>query len=154
MREHTSQTRSGAAPARNDEAQIRSLLENWAASVRNKDMAGVLTNHTDDFVMFNVPEPPQWNGIRRYEEALQLYFDNAPTPAPYDLSDVVIHVSDDLAFAHGILRCNGGGEKWSDTPLITVRLTTCFQKRGNEWLFVHEHHSQAAKPKRDVHIKD
>jgi ketosteroid isomerase-like protein len=153
MKEHASQTRPGGAHARSDEAQIRALLENWAAHVRAKDMAGVLAHHAGDIVMFNVPEPTQWNGVDRYQDALQLYFDNTATPAPYDLSEVVIRASDGLAFAHGLLRCGGGGEKWSDTPLITVRLTTCFEKRGDEWVFVHEHHSLAVKPKTESGLK-
>ena len=38
-----------------NEAQIRKLIEEWAASVRNKDIENILIHHLDDIVMFDVP---------------------------------------------------------------------------------------------------
>ena len=38
-----------------NETQIRALIEKWARAVRAKDMDGVLANHADDIVMFDVP---------------------------------------------------------------------------------------------------
>ena len=43
--------------------QIRALVEGWASAVRAKDMDGVLANHSDDIVMFDVPMPLQSKGI-------------------------------------------------------------------------------------------
>jgi hypothetical protein len=41
-----------------DEEQIRTLIERWAEAVHSGDMSGVLADHSDDIVMFDVP-PPQ-----------------------------------------------------------------------------------------------
>ena len=40
-----------------DKTQIRALIDTWARAARAKDMAGVLANHTEDIVMFDVPMP-------------------------------------------------------------------------------------------------
>ncbi|WP_329565780.1 hypothetical protein [Streptomyces sp. NBC_01361] len=42
-----------------DERQIRSLVERWAAAVHAGDMKGVLADYADDIVMFDVP-PLTW----------------------------------------------------------------------------------------------
>jgi ketosteroid isomerase-like protein len=47
---------------RSDEAEIRTLIERWAKAVKSGDMEGVLADHADDIVMFDVP-PPE-NGVR------------------------------------------------------------------------------------------
>jgi ketosteroid isomerase-like protein len=38
-----------------DEAQIRNLIERWAAAERSGDLNGVAADHSDDIVMFDVP---------------------------------------------------------------------------------------------------
>jgi ketosteroid isomerase-like protein len=38
-----------------DEKQIRTLIERWAEAVHSGDMSGVLADHSDDIVMFDVP---------------------------------------------------------------------------------------------------
>jgi ketosteroid isomerase-like protein len=45
-----------------DEDEIRNLIERWAAAVHAGDLDGVLTHHSDDIVMFDVPPP--FEGIR------------------------------------------------------------------------------------------
>jgi len=126
-----------------DEALVRERIEQWAKSVRVKDMKGVVSHHSADIRLFNVPEPPQSRGIDAYRDALQLYFDNAPTPAPYDLDELEITARGVIAFAHGLLHCSGSG--LHDEPAhLLVRLTVCLEKRNGEWTVVHEHHSEAA----------
>jgi hypothetical protein len=44
------------APTSN-KTQIRALAGKWAKAVRAKDMEGVLANHTDNIVMFDVSMP-------------------------------------------------------------------------------------------------
>ena len=38
-----------------DEEQIRDLIERWARAVHAGDLDGVLADHADDIVMFDVP---------------------------------------------------------------------------------------------------
>jgi ketosteroid isomerase-like protein len=52
----------GANQKRGDEAEIRDLIEAWAAAVRRRDLAGILRNHSADILMFDVPLPLQSKG--------------------------------------------------------------------------------------------
>ena len=45
-----------------DETQIRTLIERWAAAVHAGDLHGVLADHSTDIVMFDVPPP--YDGVR------------------------------------------------------------------------------------------
>ena len=45
-----------------DEQQIRNLITGWATAVHGGDMDGVLVDHSDDIVMFDVPPPH--DGVR------------------------------------------------------------------------------------------
>jgi ketosteroid isomerase-like protein len=48
-----------------DATQVRSLIERWAKAVHAGDLDGVLADHADDIVMFDVP-PPE-DGVRGIE---------------------------------------------------------------------------------------
>jgi ketosteroid isomerase-like protein len=56
-----------------NETEIRELIENWAKAVHAGDTNGVLANHADDIVMFDVP-PPEGGvrGIAAYEAPPQI----------------------------------------------------------------------------------
>ena len=47
----------------NAEVEIRSLIERWAKAVRAQDIDGVLADHAEDMLMFDVPPPVQVCGI-------------------------------------------------------------------------------------------
>jgi ketosteroid isomerase-like protein len=50
-----------------DETQIRALIERWARAVHDSDLEGVLADHSDDIVMFDVPPPSDGaRGIAAY----------------------------------------------------------------------------------------
>jgi hypothetical protein len=52
-----------------DEQQIRTLIERWADAVDGGDMSGVLADHADYIVMFDVPAPYEGvRGIDAYRE--------------------------------------------------------------------------------------
>ena len=53
-------------PIRTDDVQaIRQLLDGWAGAVRRGELDGVLADHGDDIVMFDVPPPA--DGVRGRE---------------------------------------------------------------------------------------
>jgi uncharacterized protein (TIGR02246 family) len=126
------------------ETAIRGILEAWAAAVRVDDMKAILQRHDPNIRMFNVPEPTELRGTDAYRRALQLYLDNAPRPVPYRLHDIEVVAGNDVAFAHGLIACNGS-KKYEQPSELTVRLTVCLERRGDEWVIVHEHHSTPIK---------
>ena len=51
-----------------NESAVRILLERWATAVRAKNMSEVLSNHSPDLQMFDVPPPFESRGLAAYEE--------------------------------------------------------------------------------------
>ncbi len=120
---------------RTDTHHIRAVLEGWAAAVRAKDMSGILANHTEDMVMFDVPEPLQSKGMQAYRETWDLFYRYSPGgDGSFDLSQIEISAGDSVAYATAIVTIFG-------SPL---RLTVGLRKHGDNWLIAHEHHSYAA----------
>jgi ketosteroid isomerase-like protein len=109
------------------------VIESWAAAVREADMAGVVANHTDDFVMFDVPEEfAVVRDLDRYRESWELFFGvSAGGPGSFDPKDIVVVAGDEVAFAYGFA---GIGPH-------NVRLTVGLRKVDGRWLIAHEHHS-------------
>lgn len=119
----------------NEEA-IRRLVEDWAAAVRAIDMNAILANHATDMVMFDVPEPLQSLGLEAYRATWELFFQYSKGgPGSFDLSEVKVTASDQVAFVTAILKIH-------DSPL---RLTIGLRKPDGQWLIAHEHHSYAVK---------
>jgi ketosteroid isomerase-like protein len=56
------------------EVAIRTLVEGWAKAVRNRNLSGILANHSPDIVMFDVPPPLQSKGIEAYERTWALFY--------------------------------------------------------------------------------
>jgi ketosteroid isomerase-like protein len=125
--------------AADDAAQIRRQIEAWAQAVRRRDMDGILRDHADDIVMFDVPPPLLCKGIEAYRATWQLFFDASPTPPVFDIQELDITAGSDVGFAVALMRCvvveNGQASN------LDFRLTIGFRKVGGNWLFVHEHHS-------------
>lgn len=119
-----------------DESLIRSVIENWAAAVRAVDMDGVLANHADDMVMFDVPEPLQSLGMAEYRKTWELFYQySRGGPGSFDVTQLKITAGDHAAFATAILTIFGSA----------LRLTVGLRKENGRWLIAHEHHSYAAK---------
>lgn len=124
-----------------DEAEIRATIESWAQAIKDKDIEGIMKNHADDFIMFDVPKPIQLKGSEAYRDCMQLYLDNAPTPAPFDLHELTIHCDGAVAFAHAVFQCDSGSR-----DKVNARLTVGLEKRNGAWVVVHEHHSFPVTP--------
>src|SRR5262245_5031945 len=93
-----------AMSKRTDEAQIRTLVENWAQAVRAKDMDGALAHHTSDVVMFDVPMPLQFKGLDDYKKTWEQFFANSRGgPGSFDVTELQITAGETVAYAHAIL---------------------------------------------------
>src|SRR5688572_28360833 len=58
-----------------DESHIRALIESRARAVHQSDMEGVLADHADDIVKFDVPPPSDGvRGIDAYRETWPPFF--------------------------------------------------------------------------------
>jgi uncharacterized protein (TIGR02246 family) len=126
-----------------DEAQIRDLLEGWAAAVHGGNLDGVLAAHADDIVMFDVPPPHDGvRGIERYRETWPPFFEWQRQGASFEIVSLEVTAGSDVAFAHALLRC-GMPDELAEEPDRRLRLTIGLRKEDGRWLVTHEHHSFA-----------
>src|SRR5918998_363909 len=111
-----------------DEQQIRTLIERWAAAVHRGDMSGVLEDHSQDIVMFDVPPPQDGvRGIDAYRETWPPFFEWQAKGALFEITSLEVTAGDDVAYAHALLRC-GTPEELAAQPANRLRLTLGLRK--------------------------
>lgn len=124
-----------------DEEQIRTLIEKWANAVHSCDLSGVLADHSDDIVMFDVPPPQEGvRGIDAYRETWPPFFEWQAQGAAFELVSLDVTAGDGVAYAHALLRC-GTRHELADNPENRLRLTLGLHKEDGRWVVAHEHHS-------------
>jgi uncharacterized protein (TIGR02246 family) len=128
-----------------NEAEIRALIERWATAVHEGDMDGVLLDHADDIVMFDVPPPEDGvRGIDSYRETWPPFFKWQEQGAAFEILSLDVTAGEDVAFAHSLLRC-GTKEELEMDPDNRLRLTIGLRREDGRWVVSHEHHSFPAK---------
>jgi uncharacterized protein (TIGR02246 family) len=124
-----------------DEQVIRELVERLVTAIREGDLDGVLAEHTEDVVMFDVPPPYQGiRGIADYRESWPPFFEWLASGALFELESLEVIAGSDAAFAYALLRC-GTPAELAENPQLRLRLSLGLIKRDNRWLVQHEHHS-------------
>lgn len=124
-----------------DERAIRTLITEWADAVHVGDLDGVLADHSEDIVMFDVPRPTTVvRGITAYRDTWPPFFDWQAAGASFDIVSLEVTAGDDVAFAHALLRC-GTEEELRLDPDNLLRLTVGLRKKEGRWVVTHEHHS-------------
>jgi uncharacterized protein (TIGR02246 family) len=124
-----------------DEQHIRDLVARWATAVHTGDMAGVLADHADDIVMFDVPPPEQGvRGLAAYESTWPGFFAWQASGALFEITSLEVTAGTDVAFAVALLRC-GTPAEFERTPEKRLRLTLGLRRDDGRWVVAHEHHS-------------
>ncbi len=124
----------------NDENLIREIIENWAKAVREKNMEGILANHSNDFVIYDVPEPFQSVGLEAYRKTWDTFFLWAQDFGVFDIKGLHIISGEDVAFCYAGMQC-AGAYKNGEAEFLDFRLTVGLKKINNNWTILHEHHS-------------
>jgi uncharacterized protein (TIGR02246 family) len=123
------------------EQQIRTLIERWAEAVHVGDLTGVLADHADDIVMFDVPPPDDGvRGIEAYRDSWPPFFEWQLRGASFEIVALEITAGEDVAYAHALLRC-GKPEELAENPRRRLRLTLGLRREDGRWVVAHEHHS-------------
>lgn len=120
------------------EAQIRLLVDSWARAIRGKDAAGVVAHQAQDLVQFDLAPPLQTFGPNA--KALQHWFATWRGPVGFEIRDLHVIASDDLAFCYGLVHLTGGRTDGS-TADAWFRNTLCLRKIGGVWKIAHGHES-------------
>jgi ketosteroid isomerase-like protein len=113
-----------------DEADIRQRIDKLAEAIRAMDLEGVMSIYSPDLLSFDIVPPLQHVGAeakrKNWVDAFAMY----QRPLGYEIRDLTITLSNDVAFGHSLNRISG-------------TLTTCFRKIDGNWLIVHD---QASVP--------
>src|SRR5215217_9253349 len=104
-----------------NEDQIRALIERWAEAVHAGDMDGVLADHAEDIVMFDVPPPYEGvRGIDAYRETWPPFFEWQARGASFEIVSLEVVAGDEVAYAYALLRC-GTEQELSANPENRLR---------------------------------
>jgi ketosteroid isomerase-like protein len=99
-----------------NETQIRKLIENWTQAVRNRDISGILAFHSENLVMYDVPEPFQSVGLDAYRKTWDLFF-NDTKQGVFDIHELHIIADEHVAFAYAKMQCNDKSNREDFIPL-------------------------------------
>ena len=125
----------------NDEATIRSKLEERALAIHAKDPAAALRFYAEDIVNFDLAPPLAQRSTEATDPAfLRQWFDTWDGSVGIAFDQVKVRATGGLAFAFGFLHLTGKRTDGSKTD-AWARFTVCLERRRDEWLIVHEHQS-------------
>jgi len=121
-------------------AEIRALIDNRIAAVRTRDVSVSMPNVAPDILSFDVVNPLQYVGADAQRKRAEQWLASFQGPIGYEIQDLRITASDDVAFSHGLshvsaTKADGG------TLDMWWRTTICFRKIGGKWTITHEHNS-------------
>lgn len=122
----------------NAEAEIRAVIEDWAAAMRRKDADAVIAHGAPEHTAFTLAPPlvqaddgPQ---------GLVGWFDTWEGPLEFEVRDLTVVAGDEVAFTHSLNRL-AGNKKREGRQGLWFRGTLGLRKIGRAWKIVHEHES-------------
>ena len=123
------------------EAQIRALIEERAAAIRDRDVERAVATLADDLVAFELAPPlalgPQ---AARDEAGLRAWLDGWEGPVGIEMKDLHVEVSGDVGWSRSLNRLHGtlkGGRKVD----MWMRSTLGLRRVGGTWKIAHGHSS-------------
>jgi ketosteroid isomerase-like protein len=123
------------------ETQIRALLEAWANATRQNRKSEVLTNHSENVLIYDVLAPMKYEGVEAYRRSWDEWQPDTQGEGQFGLEGLSITAGEDVSFATSFIRCGGtlpNGHSFEDL----VRATFCLQKQSGSWMVTHQHISK------------
>jgi uncharacterized protein (TIGR02246 family) len=120
--------------------EIRRLLDDLMRAVRDRDVERSMVCYAPDVLAFDLVEPLQHEGSESLRSRLEDWFSSFEGPIGYELRDVDIVASDEVAFAHSLNHVEGtttGGDELD----MWWRTTLGLRKVEGEWQVSHSHTS-------------
>jgi ketosteroid isomerase-like protein len=117
-----------------EEEQIRSVVADRAAAMRDRDAGRFVAHYAPQIVKFDLPPPLVYAGAEaRDAQALRAWFASHPGgPIDYQIRDLTVTAGGEVAFCHSLVQL--GGALW-------FRSTLGLRKIGGKWRITHEHNS-------------
>lgn len=130
---------------KSDEAQIRTLLDDWGKAFHNRDINAIMAMYKPgpELVAFDIVPPLRYVGYAAYKKDYEQFLSQYQGPITVEIRDMQVVTSDTVAYAFGLERLSGtltNGQK-SD---MWLRFTSGFRKIKGHWFDVHDHISVPA----------
>jgi ketosteroid isomerase-like protein len=134
-------------PASIDVSKIRTLESRYAAALVAKDLNGIMRSYTagEDLFVFEAVPPRQFVGARAYRQHVQEFLVNFHAPFTYEVHEIVVTVTGDIAYGHSIqhlIGMDGSGNRID----MTFRVTDVYRKIKGDWFITQEHASFPVDP--------
>jgi uncharacterized protein (TIGR02246 family) len=121
-----------------EDVDIRERIDTLAQAIRTKDIDALMTHYAPDVVVFDIRPPARIRGVDAYRKNFEAWFASVKGRIDYEVHDLSIAKNGEVAFCCCLSHVRSvptTGEKLD----YRVRVTSCLQKMGGQWLVAHEH---------------
>ena len=122
-------------------AEIRAVVQERIAALRDKDAARLAASYAPEIVKFDLAPPLQTTGPHIAEPAYwRPWLDSWTGPITLDVTELGVTTGGDIAFCHSLNRMRGTHTDGGRQDLW-FRATLGLRKTGSAWKITHEHTS-------------
>jgi ketosteroid isomerase-like protein len=121
-----------------EEQELRALFREWFQAAAAKDIDGAMKPIADDVVSYEHEAPLQYVGADNVRQVCQRGFDSVGDNLRWDVPDLRIEISGDMAVTWGLNRMRSQQQGASATESWS-RGTRIFRRIGGDWKMVHQH---------------
>ena len=122
-----------------NQEQVRDLITRWMRAVQSKDIDAIVRPYADDILAFDAVKALQFKGKAAYRAHWEACMAFCPDGAIFDMEQLQVHASPELAIAHWLNRC-GSAEEGAEGGCY-MRVTAGYQRIDGEWKVIHEYWS-------------
>lgn len=127
------------------ETTIRDLLERWRQASQARDVPAIMACYASDVRAFDAIGKLQYRAREAYGEHWQACMTMCGGRMVFEIEELEIVASADLALAHYICRCGTVDDSGAE-QVGWMRATVAFRKDGGRWLITHDHYSAPFDP--------
>ncbi|MDD1012850.1 YybH family protein [Pseudomonas rubra] len=121
---------------RTAEDDIRQLIEQWLPAVRSRDVEAITAPYAENIRAFDAIQHLQFQGKAAYRAHWQACMDHCPGDMVFEIEQLQIQATPELALAHWLNRCGPNKEE-----SCYMRATVGYQRIDGQWKVIHEHWS-------------
>ncbi|MCY1402174.1 SnoaL-like domain protein [compost metagenome] len=118
---------------------IRAFLESWLLAVKAADVDAIASHYATDIVAFDAIIQLQFKGVEAYMKHWQKCLSMC-TNMVFDIHELGVESSGDVAFGHYLAWCGGTDEK-GETNASWMRASFGLRREQGKWKVAHEHFS-------------
>src|SRR5258708_11610907 len=125
---------------KNNENEIRDLLDNFSKAVEARDFDAIEAAYTDEVTVFDVPPPLRSIGKATYRKLWEGWLGMFDGNVKCEIRELKVAAADDVAYAHFLSKISNVGSDGTEHG-SWVRVSLGFTKTNDKWLVAHAHAS-------------